>query len=61
MPVKERKRIPDHGSDVLKGSHPHGPPAHPRHTEYPRLSEESEKESRDETIVSVIITITIVI
>ena len=35
-------------SYVLKGSLPLGPPAYPRNTEYPRLSEESEKESRDE-------------
>ena len=31
----ERKRVPDHRSDVLKGSVPHGPPAHPRNTEDP--------------------------
>ena len=48
-PDRERKRVPDHRSDALKGSVPQGPPAHPRNTEYPRLSEESEKESRDET------------
>ena len=35
-------------SNVLKGSLPQGPSAHPRNTEYPKLSEESEKESRDE-------------
>ena len=30
MPVRERKRVPDHKSDQLKGSFPQGPPAHPR-------------------------------
>ena len=44
----EMKRVPDHRSDVLKGSLTQGPPAHPRNTEYLRLSEESEKESGDE-------------
>ena len=52
MPDRERKRVPEHRSDVLKGSLTHVPPAHPRNTEYPsirqRVSEESEKESRDE-------------
>ena len=48
-PDRERKRVPDHRSDALKGSVPQGPPAHPRTSKYPRLSEESEKESRDET------------
>ena len=46
-----RKRVPDHRSDVLKGSLPQGPPPRLRNTEYPsirRLSEESEMESRDE-------------
>ena len=42
---RERKRVPDHWSNVLKGSQ--GPPAHPRTMEYLRLSEESKKESRD--------------
>ena len=48
MSDRERKRVPDHRSNVLKGSLPQGPSAHPRNTEDPRLSEESEKESRDE-------------
>ena len=34
MPDRERKRVADHRSDILKGSHPQGPPAHPRDTEY---------------------------
>ena len=49
----KRKRVPDHWSDVLKGSLPQGPSAHPRNTENASirgLGEESEKESRDETI-----------
>ena len=32
MPDRERKRVPDHSSDVLKGSHPEGPYSHPRNT-----------------------------
>ena len=32
MPVRDRKRVPDHRSDRLKGSFPQGPPAHPRYT-----------------------------
>ena len=53
MPDRERKRVPDHRSDTLKGSLPHGPrsscpPQEHEISEYPRLSEESEKESRDE-------------
>ena len=47
MPDREKKRVPDHRSDVLKGSLLQGPLAHPWNTEYLRLSEESEKESRD--------------
>ena len=34
MPHRERKRVPDHRSDVLKGSLPQGPTAHPRNMEY---------------------------
>ena len=34
MPDRERKRVPDHRSDVLKESLPIGPPVHPRNTEY---------------------------
>ena len=37
MPDRERKRVPDHRSDVLKGSLPRGPPAHPRNTEDPSI------------------------
>ena len=33
----EMKRVPDHRSDVLKGSLTKGPPAHPRNTEYPSI------------------------
>ena len=45
MPDRWMKRVPDHRSILLKGSLPQGPP---RNMEYPRLSEESEKESRVE-------------
>ena len=50
MSDRERKRVPEHRSDVLKGPDPQCPPAHPWNMEYPSLSEESErqKESRDE-------------
>ena len=48
MPHREWKRVPDHRSCVLKGSLPQGSSAHPRNMEYPRLSEKSEKVSRDE-------------
>jgi len=37
MPDRERKRVPDHGSDVLKGSLPEGPPAQPRNKAYPGI------------------------
>ena len=30
---RERKRVPDYMSDVLKASLPQSPPAHPRNTE----------------------------
>ena len=53
MPDRDRKGVPEHRSNVLKGSLPQGPSAHPRNTEkceYPRVSEESEKECRDEVI-----------
>ena len=33
----ERKRIPDHSPNVLKGSLPRGPSAHPRNTEYSNI------------------------
>ena len=48
MPDRERKRFPDHRSDVLKGYIPHGPLAHPGNAEHLRLSEESQKANRDE-------------
>ena len=48
MPDRERKWFSDQGSNVLKGSLPKGPSAHPRNTENLRLSDESEKESTDE-------------
>ena len=37
MPDRERKRVPEHRSDLLKGSLPQGSPAHPRNTEYPSI------------------------
>ena len=39
MPDRERKRGPDHRSSVIhiRGSHPPGPPAHPRSVEYPSI------------------------
>ena len=46
MPDSESIRVPDRRSNVLKGSLSHSPPAHPRNTEYLRLSEESKKEQR---------------
>ena len=33
MSDRERKGVPEHGSYVLKGSLPQGPPAHPKNTE----------------------------
>ena len=33
MPDRERKRVPEHRYDVLKGSLLPGPPAHPRNTD----------------------------
>ena len=55
---RERRRVPDHRSDVLKGS-PYLPqcfPARPWNTDcpskYPRLSEESVKESRDNNYIT---------
>ena len=47
MPDTEKKRVPDHRTDVLKRSILQGPHALPRNTEiseYSILSEESEKE-----------------
>ena len=51
MPDRERKRVPDDRSDILKGSLPKSPPAHHWDTENPeylRLNEENEKENRGE-------------
>ena len=45
--LTERKRVPDHRSDVWNGFLPQRPPAHLTNTKYPRLSEVSEKESGD--------------
>ena len=42
MPNRERKRVPDDRSDILKGSLPKSPPAHPWDTE------EKEVENTDE-------------
>ena len=33
MPDMERKGVPGHRSNILKGSIPQGPSAHPRNTE----------------------------
>ena len=43
---RERKRVPDHRSDVLKGSLPHGPPAHPSNTEYPGIGDGAKRARR---------------
>ena len=48
MPEREKKRVPDDSSYVLKESLPQGALSHPRISEYLRLGEESEMESRDE-------------
>ena len=37
MPDRERKRVTDHRSGVLKGSLSKGVPAHPRNTECPSI------------------------
>ena len=37
MPDRDRKRVSDHRSDVLKESLPQGSPAHPRNTEDPSI------------------------
>ena len=47
MPGRERKSIPGHGSNISKGSLLQGP-VHHYNTEFLKLSEESEEESRDE-------------
>ena len=51
MPNRERKRVPDDRSDILKGFLPKSPPAQPlghEKSEYLRLNEENEKENRGE-------------
>ena len=51
MPNREGKRVPDDRSDILKGSLPKSPPAHPwdtKKSEYLRPNEENEKENRGE-------------
>ena len=53
MHDRDEEESSNHKSNVLKRSLPQGPPAHPRNTEYPRLSEESEKESRDKQLEEV--------
>ena len=37
MPDSERKRVPDDSSDIMKGSLPESPPAHPWDTENPSI------------------------
>ena len=37
MHDKDRKKVPDLRSDVLKEVIPQGPSAHPRNTEYPSI------------------------
>ena len=46
--MPDRKRVPDHRSNVLKGSLPQGPAANSMNTEDLRRSEEGERQSRDE-------------
>ena len=51
MLVRERERVPDDRSDILKGSLPKSPPAHPWErgkSGYLRPNEENEKENRGE-------------
>ena len=57
MPDKDRKRVPDFRSGILDGSLPQGHSAVPKNgrSEYRRLSKDSEKESRDESIQRCII------
>ena len=47
MPDRERKRVPDHRSDVLKGSLPQGPSAHPMNTEDPSIPSEQREQERE--------------
>ena len=37
MKTEKEKRVPDHRTDILKGSLPQGPPAHPKNTENPSI------------------------
>ena len=55
MTDRERKGVPEHKSSVLKDLSPRVllPILGTRRCEYPRLSEESEKESRDEVTLEV--------
>ena len=46
MPDRERKRVPDHRSHVLKGCLPQGPPAHPRNTEDASIRSRAKKARR---------------
>ena len=39
-----RKRVPDHRSDVVKGSLPQDPSAHPRNTEDPSIGGRAKSE-----------------
>ena len=51
MPNRERKRVPDDRSDILKGSLTKSPPCTPLghgKSEYLRLNEENDKENRGE-------------
>ena len=49
MPDRERKRVPDDRSDILKGSLPESSctPLGQGKSEYLRLNEKNEKENRD--------------
>ena len=47
MPDRDRKRVPDQSSDVLKGSFPRGPLAHPRNTNS-RVSEADRRKREGE-------------
>ena len=55
MPKRERKRVPNHKSNILKGSLPHPGSSYPslehRISKYLRLSKESKNESRKEFIM----------
>ena len=51
MPNRERKRVPDDRSDILKGSLPKSPPAHPWDTKI-RVSEAERREREENCTVS---------